>query len=829
MHEITSDNYSIRGVKIKIQNLKECLALFIFLFSLNLLSLNFIAYSPEYMRAVGLLFSIVAFLLLFDREKVVKKDALIGIVLIALSLLTLFAFQVKELWVISLLLFILGTERITKKGSAISAGVLPYSLILILYKYTPVNFSAFSISLTSSLGSLIGRPMALGTAPGGLWIFLSFILVGFATINRNILRFFIFLLSSFTIWIISLLLYNLFFSFTTIFFYQLLLFVLLAILTIFFVKIKKTEETKTETKSSIFRVGAIVMVVLISVSLILLTLSPLLVTGTEKGKVVFYEKNCAMGFDLPTYPEGALEPYHGMSIGAVALFLEKLGYEIEHFTQEMEETLQDLLGDAGVLVLINPENPYPTDEIGWIREFVRNGGGLLVFGEHTNMFVDDAAFQSGHHPLNDVLSFTGIRVNSDTADWPHGYWGHPLEILPSPVTVGLDEDYLRISSVGASLDLSGSAKPLIIAKYGFSDDPDSFSPGYLGNREYELHERLGDVVLASSDEYGDGKVLVFSDTSYVINGVVPSKWRLISNSFNYLTGTEIRTIGTIGVILLALSVLIFLILIFSGSGNRTDLHILISLCLIVSMIAPPAFASTGTDIKGKGQEIAGIDYTHMNKFNLASYEDDGLGGLYINLMRNEYLPLIMDEQSLLEEGKILVIIAPAMRYSGKEAEMIERWVKNGGVLVLSAGAGERDNVKTILDVFGVNIGDLPLGPVPWIMETHGRMEVSQENLTKYWNKPKFMEAYPVYCSGEYKSYASLNYEGERYDLIIGKKYGDGAFILIGDSRFLHSQNLEKELNPYSPEPQYLLQWAGNIGLIKEIFTDLEGVLYNDNG
>ncbi|MDY6986140.1 MAG: Gldg family protein [Candidatus Thermoplasmatota archaeon] len=826
MHGIISDDYSIRSVKIQIQGLKEYLALFIFLFSLNLLSLNFIAYSQEYLRVAGLLFSIVAFLLLFDREKVVKKDALIGVVLIALSLLTLFAFQAKELWVLSLLLFILGTERITRKGTTISAGVLLYSLILILYKYTAVNFSAFSIALTSSLGTLIGRPTALGTAPSGFWIFLSFILVGFTIIiiNRNILRFFIFLLSSFGVWILSLLFYNLFFSFTTIFFYQLLLFVLLAILTIFFVK--KTGETKIKTKAETtkFRAGAIVMVVLVSVSLILLTLSPLLVTGTGKtGKVVFYEKNCVMGFDLPTYPEGALEPYNGLSIGAMALFLEKLGYGIEHFTQETEETLQDLLADASVLVLINPENPYPADEIGWIEEFVRNGGGLLVFGEHTNMFVDDAAFQSGHHPLNDVLSFTGIRVNPDTADWPHGYWGRPLEILPSPVTVGLDEDYLWISSVGASLDLNGSAKPLIVAKYGFSDDPDPFSPGHLGNREYELHERLGDVVLAASDEYGDGKVLVFGDTSYVFNDAVPSKWRLISNSFNYLTGTEIKSIGTIGATLLVLSVLIFIFLIFiSGSGDRTDFHILISLFLIVSMIAPPMFASTDTDIKG--QEIAWIDYTHMNKFNLAPSEDDGLEGFCINLMRNEYLPLIMDEQSLLEKGKILVIIAPAMRYSGKEAEMVERWVKNGGVLVLSAGAGERDNVKTILDVFGADIGDLPLGPVPWIMETHGRMEVSQENLTKYWNKPKFMEAYPVYCSGEYKSYASLNYEGERYDLIVGKKYGDGAFILIGDPRFLHSQNLEKELNPQSPEPQYLLQWAGNIGLIKEIFTDLGGVL-----
>lgn len=824
---------------MEVQEIKKYLVLILFLLSLNFLSLNFGAYSPVYLRNIGLLFSIIALLIAFSyssfgKEEIGKRNIFWGTIFIILSVIILFVLPTKEFWILFLPIFIFGvfglSKKIEKELSLIAIGSLFYLITFLLYEHIPIlnrSISTLSISLTQILGNIISRPMQLGSTPSGFWILLSFVLCCLAAfiLNRNSLRFFLFLISSIALWIVSLLLYNFFFSFDTIIIYQFTL--LLLLIVPFFIYIRKIGIRIKPIRWE--KISTIVLAILIAASAIFLTILPYSNSGNP-GKVVIYEKNCTMGFDLPEYPKEneVLQPYRGLSIGAMPCYLEKLGYEIEHLTPEKLKTLEESLADADVFVVINLNESFSLNERNSIRKFVKNGGGLLIFGEHTNMFVDDAEFQSGHHYLNDILEFTGIRINSDTADWPRGYWAKPLEVLPHPVTKGLSEIELRTSSVGASLKLSGSARPIIIGKYGFADNPDPFFPGYLGNREYELDEQLGDIVIVASDEYGDGdgKVLVFGDTSYVFNNAIPSKWKLVKNSFNYLMGEHnnlIVYLNVIGAIILAI-LLIISVLIFRG---KLHIYAILSLVIVLSMVSSSAISSSlVTSPEIEKSDIAWIDHAHFNKFNMVSYEDDGLEGVYINLMRNEYLPLIMDDFSLLDKGKILIIIAPTESYSRRKVKKIENWVKNGGVLFLSAGYSERDEVKQILDVFRADIKDIPLGSVPWIVETHGgESTVSQEDLEKYWHKPKFMEAYPV-SGDDYKSYVSINYSGEVYDLMIGKRYGKGAFILVGDSRFFYSQNIEQALDSTESKDQYLLQWVGNIELLKEIFTELreEGVL-----
>jgi len=223
----------------------------------------------------------------------------------------------------------------------------------------------------------------------------------------------------------------------------------------------------------------------------------------------------------------------------------------------------------------------------------------------------------------------------------------------------------------------------------------------------------------------------------------------------------------------------------------------------------------------KKQKIAWIDNFHCNLFSSEEYHENGIDGLFNNLMRNGYLPLFMNESSLLDKGEVLVIIAPTKTYSKKETKEIKNFVKNGGLLLMSVGCNEKESVETLLETFEMDIEEMPLGPIPWITDTHSPSPtISQEDLEKYWHEPKFMEVYPLGCRGTCHVYASISYLGKTYDLIIGREYKKGRVILIGDSRFLLNENLEFSVeSTRRNKPQYLTFWVGNIELINDIFVD----------
>lgn len=215
---------------------------------------------------------------------------------------------------------------------------------------------------------------------------------------------------------------------------------------------------------------------------------------------------------------------------------------------------------------------------------------------------------------------------------------------------------------------------------------------------------------------------------------------------------------------------------------------------------------------------------------MANYQADSITGVTTNLFRNGYLPMVTDGKSEFQEalkGSVLFIIAPNIDYTSEEASQVKEFVERGGLLIISAGHKSASSLDSILSSFDMQIGDLPLGSPPWIVETHGTMgqgTVTPENLKKYWHDPKFMEAYPVQATGDFKTVTWLSYGGSKYNLIISKKVGRGQVILIGDSRFLLNENLESlaQMPGLETKEQYQLQWLGNIELLREMLTKPQG-------
>jgi len=444
---------------------------------------------------------------------------------------------------------------------------------------------------------------------------------------------------------------------------------------------------------------------------------------------------------------------------------------------------QSSLKDAKVFVVINLDKNFSSNEKKSIQEFVKAGGSLLVLGDHTGL-------GGIMEPLNDLLKFVGIEYIFDSAHYLKEDWGHSLEFLPHPITRKLTSNVDVGISIGASLNLRNlNAFPIITAKFGFSDWGNILNKknAFLGDRRYNEGELLGDIVLVAQANYGKGKVLVFGDTSSFQNGVLERNFQFIDRIFNYLTELHVSSINIIkyaGFILLLFSMVIILksYHLFFQQSKAIYLLGVVFLALVLTNFI---MIDHKHDNFPNGN-IAYVDWAHLERFDI--YGEDGVWSFSFNLMRNEYLPFLHREFSkqALNNSKIFIVIAPARTFSTRELNAIDAYLKNGGVVIWSVGYEEKEASLTFLKKYGLDIDNVPLGPVPKDQTDQGI---------------RFAEAWPIIFDD--KNDTQVLCRAWEFSTIVSQKIELGKLILIADSYFFLSRNLEQDQTYYEENILFL--------------------------
>jgi hypothetical protein len=860
---------------------RKWISIILILFSLNAFSLNLGYNSPIFLRFCGF-FSVICILALYGNSyfKIYNKifsstsrfafsDAsnsaqnnksgrgynktvipVAGLALILVSLVILMHTVEPEFWIASLIVIICGLDLLLRSAGEkddqlppLALGTLIYVIFYIFYindLFLWLSVTSISRATSGILGRLVGTSLAFGPTISGTLIFLTFFFfaISFYILSekkssnswKSLIAIIIGLLLVYAIYfLISIKIWT-----TADEAMDLVYMVFLALLIPFIIFVSRIKVRSIDLGSLVPSSGHGLVLAALFLSILLISIFSYFYDGGT-GKAVIYEKDSEMGFNVPEFPgkNQSFGPDDGFSVGAMKLYLENIGFGVEGLNSTNSQNLKDALKDANILVLLNLRKPFPSSELESIKNFVKEGGGLLIFGEHTSMFVPEQDFALGRDYLNDVLNQTGIQINPDTADYIPDHWQYASSSLPHYVTKDLGFE-ITTSSVGASLSLREKARPLIIGRFAFSDKSNMTTPGHLGDRLYERDEMLGDLVIAASDTYGRGKVLVFGDTSYVFNNELPFRYNLLYNSVTWLVSQESNYAAALRwASFLLLSVLAAFILVASliirQLPPKITLIFLIYIALTIAVSLAVSANINDSMIKSPQEskkDLTWIDHTHLNQFNLENYRDDSIAGLTTNLFRNGYLPQVLEKKngfSDISKGNTLIIIAPNEHYTQEEANQLRDFVDRGGMLIISAGYESAGPLDSVLRSFGLQIGDLPLGSPPWIEETHGTMgqaTVSPENLKRYWHEPKFMEAYPVSAHGEFRPITWMRYGNDTYNLILQKKVGLGDVVLIGDSRFLLNENLEYLSLGTGRETreQYQLQWLGNIELLREILA-----------
>jgi len=794
----------------------------LFLLSICVLSGSLGAFASESNHLIGSLVLLVALLVMFPSLlkrtgiRASKKD-LFALVSIVTALTMLVIGGSPLVWIAAVCLLAFGMSGWGEGQASAQWAIvgLTAGLYFVLFAFfSPLepfwrlNLKA-SLFATQKLGALTNHALALGPSASGWWVCLLFLCYFLATLiveNRK-RKFLVGILSVLAVFVAFNLInlhYPLLRSHThtglNLFNSQIVCFVLGASILYFF-------HRKASTPTVVEIMPRRRFILLVQALVVLSVTAYHLATNGERGeaggRIVIYGTKPSASYDVPSFDRLGIQA-SGM-YGLLPKYLRAAGFEVA-VVEEIEK-LPDLIDQARTLVIISPTEILPPQLHERIWNFVKDGGGLLVMGDHTDIF-------GTRRPLNNLLAPIRVSFNFDSAYPARKAWRYCYERFPHPVTRSLDQvnDVLAYGT-GASLAIKAPAYPVVVGKYGFSDKGNYANSGrgaFLGDYAYQRGEQLGDVVLVAGAGYGRGKVLVFGDTSSFQNVSVPYSYPFLADVFTWLSSRGVlnHTAHTfLAFVLIALAVMV---LTLGGHVTQSVPMTITALTLTVSVfVSAELTPSTKVPkiVPDRSHHVAYVDGSHIGSFKMEHWERESIDGLLVNLSRNGYLPVIMREFSpaWLKASEIYVSISPIRSYSKDEITALERFVTDGGTALLAVGYEESAGAQKLLRHFGFRIGLMPLGAAPitdFIPDAQAFQKIMQE--------PHFMEAWPVEVTDGAAHEVLYSYKD--FPIVVTKNRGRGRIVVIGDTRFLHDETLENEK----------AAWPGNVEFLKKVLLRQAG-------
>ena len=217
---------------------------------------------------------------------------------------------------------------------------------------------------------------------------------------------------------------------------------------------------------------------------------------------------------------------------------------------------------------------------------------------------------------------------------------------------------------------------------------------------------------------------------------------------------------------------------------------------------------------GLSSAVAYVDASHVAAYRDEQWAFDGIGGFWLTLMRNGFLPLEMNDltRDRLDRAGMLVCIGPARPYSRSQRNRIDRFVREGGVLIVTVGAEEAPASRELLAQFDLRVPHSPVTPgdpspepepmgsfaTPYLNAAdYGRGDYQVEVLV-YTGWPVAGPAdAELNTVGWVKQPTITTLDGQEDDLeykeqplVISRPHGKGRVVLIGDTNFCMNKNLE---------------------------------------
>ncbi len=386
-------------------------------------------------------------------------------------------------------------------------------------------------------------------------------------------------------------------------------------------------------------------------------------------------------------------------------------YDVEQSHVTLTDTL---LNKCDVLILKTPTEPFAESEIDAIVNFVRQGGGLFLIGDHTNVFGITTN-------LNPLAQRFGLKFRYDFQSDITGELSiyKPPNLLPHPVVQRMP---VFMFASGCMLEAPLSAENVIIG-YGQKSLYLDYAEKNFFPREKNNEETMefGLFVQAAGVRFGKGRVLGFTDSTVWSNFYmhILGKPELLLGCMEWLNRQNSGW-GILRYLFLALALgsLAFLFVIGRQLSRAEFLWTAIGAIALALPISTQAFAFISRACYPAPQPRLAGDFVQVNfEMEHSNYElpilhitqnpEHSFHTFYTWLQRLGMVPTVKTKFTMaLGSGDVVVIINPHQPFSNEELQQFKNYLEAGGkALVLDDPAGH-SVANQLLAAFGMNTAPL---------------------------------------------------------------------------------------------------------------------------
>lgn len=400
----------------------------------------------------------------------------------------------------------------------------------------------------------------------------------------------------------------------------------------------------------------------------------------------------------------------GYNYGVLADYLSR-HYDVSlHSDGELDRSALD---DVDVLILKTVSQPYSESEIQAIHEFVEQGGGLFVLGEHTNVWGSTTHF-------NPVLEPYEISLRSDCVfdierKWEQLYWSPKAGRHPIASRVPF-----YLFAVSCSIDSSWWARSAMRGK-GLWTLPATYSVGNFYPQVLDRTEaHFGSFDQLVTTTFGSGRVVVFSDSTTFSNFDVgdPGKLDLILDTVEWLNHKNgLESLRVVGLVIALLALAVFL---YGGVRRRvTPRHWLITIAASTSFYWFGVFGSDALSqsvyerpAPHEPAQSVVFDLGHTDiELPIFGFSQDFRNSyetFHIATLRTGCFPRVdFDFPASLTPSEIGVVLVPTRAYTQDELDQLRDHVQSGGRLLVLDRYHEdgESSANSIVSQFGLRFGD----------------------------------------------------------------------------------------------------------------------------
>jgi hypothetical protein len=482
--------------------------------------------------------------------------------------------------------------------------------------------------------------------------------------------------------------------------------------------------------------------------------------------------------------------YSGGMFGLLPAYLQDAGWSVQALAE------QDLDGfgvdRARVLLLINCHREWSAAERTRIEDFLRAGGSLLVLGDHTDVF----GLMRGFNPLTTPW---GVTFRYDSAYHTGAGWADDVAWLPGALGAWRDPRAANVG-IGASLALRPPARPLLTARYAFSDlgEPENLMGSFLGNYAHDPGERVGDLALIAGVRIGRGRAIVYGDTSGFQNGSLPTT---MASHVGPLLETLARPDRFAiphalesALAWLAAAATVFALLRASAGGRRALLTAGAGFALGIT-IAPGGENAGATLERADLDRALLLDLSALPEIGHYDADWNSPGPLESCALRSDLRVwhLARWDSAAVRRAAATVLIGPRVALGADRLADLAAACANGATVIVAASGGDDAGVAALLERHGVRIAPTHLGPIP----PPGRQAE---------HEPRFTDASPLVIAAGVAVEEIYRYGEHR--IAVAVPAGTGRLIVIGDTRFFSAANVEGTWG----------WWGGNLRLLHDLLA-----------